>query len=396
VRKKEKTIMMIGGGVQQINAIKIIHSCGYKVLVTDRNKNAPCFSIADYKAIIDGRDVESLIAFALLNKEVINLAGVFTLTELVTSVAAVANACKLPSVGLENAVACQNKQLCKKIWLENKISTPKGKVVNSFNESKEVFTLFKKNIFIKPVVGFGGKESRRISSEEELSDYFYNNNEEVLIEEFLNGSMHDVNGLIDENGVFHPMGIVDRFFLNEYPVEKEIMTPSKLTQGQQKSLYDLLERSVRALGIKWGPIKGDAILVDKNFYIFEVAPRLHGPKSSLFLLPYSGFNCLEKSLAIIVGEKNNDLSISQNNFVFCTAILPLENTIFNSKLIKEWKKKGKIIEHLIFKSDGVKINKYMNSTDVPAYIFIKGKSALDCKNIYKSLNKRENYGNNIK
>ena len=58
--------MMIGGGIQEIPAVKIIQKLGYKVLVTDRNANAPCFSIADYTFVCDGRDVESLVAFAIL------------------------------------------------------------------------------------------------------------------------------------------------------------------------------------------------------------------------------------------------------------------------------------------------------------------------------------------
>ena len=394
--KKQKTVMMIGGGIQEVKAVEIAQSVGYKVIVTDRNKDAPCFSHADYTAKIDGRDIEGLIAYTLLNKEKLNIAGVFTLTELVTSVAAVANACGLSGVSLESAVACQNKQLCKKIWLKNKIQTPYGYGVSTFQEAKKLFKKLNNNIFIKPLVGFGGKDSQRVSSEDELKVYFSKvNNNELLIEEFLDGSMHDVNGLIDEKGTFHPMGIVDRFFLEKYPVEKAIGTPSMLSVKKQTKLYKLLEDSVKALGINWGPVKGDAILVDDNFHIFEVAPRLHGPKNSLYLLPYSGFNCLEKSLGTMIGKTSNNLKINQNHYSYFSAVLPTVGTLFNSNKIKKWKKNGEIIEHLIFKSNGEVINKYMNSTDVPAYIFIKGKSYGDCEKTLESLIGSPN-GNNIK
>ena len=235
--EKQKTIMMIGGGIQEVKAVEFAQNAGYKVLVTDRNEEAPCFPLADYTSKIDGRDVEGLIAFALLNKEKLNISGVFTLTELVTSVAVVSSACGLPGVPLGSAVACQNKELCKKIWLKNKIQTPRGNIVSTLQDAEILFNKFNKNIFVKPLVGFGGKNSQRIVSEDELKDYFSKvNNIDIIIEEFLDGSMHDVNGLIDEKGTFHPMGVVDRFFMEKYPVEKSISTPSILSFNDQIKL----------------------------------------------------------------------------------------------------------------------------------------------------------------
>ena len=57
--------------------------------------------------------------------------------------------------------------------------------------------------------------TQKIRSEDELKEYFSISNETVIVEELIDGPMHDVNGVFDKNGVFHPMGIVDRFFLRE-------------------------------------------------------------------------------------------------------------------------------------------------------------------------------------
>ena len=69
---KQKTIMMIGGGIQEVKAVEIAQSSGYKVIVTDRNEDAPCFAYADFTAVIDGRDIEALVAFTLINKDKLN------------------------------------------------------------------------------------------------------------------------------------------------------------------------------------------------------------------------------------------------------------------------------------------------------------------------------------
>ncbi len=242
-------------GVQEISAVKFAQECGFNVLVTDRSPTAPCFRYADFTATVDGRDIEALAAYAIMNKDSLNIKGVFTLTELVTSVAAVAEAAGLPGVSIASAVACQNKDLSKKIWIEKGIPTPRGSVVKSFGEAKTIFEKYNKQVFVKPMVGFGGQNSRRIDSEKVLADIFVDNQHDMILEELIVGSMHDVNGLIDKDGEFHPMGIVDRSFLYQFPVETGISTPSYLDQNLQDTLYKLLENAVKALGIVWVQLK---------------------------------------------------------------------------------------------------------------------------------------------
>jgi len=374
-----KTVMMIGGGLQQIKAVTTAQQAGYKVLVTDRNTKAPCFEYANYVQVIDGKDIENLISYTLINKKELNITGVFTLTELVTSVAAVAEAAGLPGVSLFSAVACQNKQLCKKIWKDNDISTPKGDIVTSLREAKTLFNELSQKVFVKPIVGFGGVDSRKIISFDDLIEFFTENSKKIIMEELLEGSMHDVNGVIDNDGRFHPMGIVDRFFLDNFPVEKKISTPSCLNNDEQIELYRLLERSVKALGIFWGPVKGDAVYVNGEFKILEVAPRLHGPKNSIYLLPFSGFNCLEAALGVINGAGSvHEKEINQNQHCVCVALLPEPGTRFDLYSVREAMSMKGIEDILIFREHQTILNRYKNSTDVPAYIFTTGKDLEEC------------------
>ena len=370
---------MVGGGLQEIDAVKIAQEAGYKVLVTDKNENAPCFDYCDYKAVIDGRDIENLSSFILINKSKLNITGIFTLTELVTTVAAIAEAAKLPGVSLFSAIACQNKELSKEIWINHNIPTPMGKAVDSFEEAKELFFAYGNDIFVKPCIGFGGVNSKRIRSEDELKEYFSISNEAVIVEELIDGPMHDVNGVFDKNGVFHPMGIVDRFFLETAPVERKIITPSSLNKSEQDNLYKLLESSVRALGINWGPVKGDAVYSDGTFKMLEVAPRLHGPKNSIHLLPFSDFNCLALSLGIINNiDINHKFAINQDAYSVCKAWLPKPGTKFHKSMLDGVADMKGIRKVLILKEDNAVIEEYSNSTDVAAYIFSSGDNLDDC------------------
>ncbi|MFT5285249.1 MAG: formate-dependent phosphoribosylglycinamide formyltransferase (GAR transformylase), partial [Planctomycetota bacterium] len=86
---------MIGGGLQQIDAARILSAAGLRVIVSDRNERAPAFRHADESWVVDGHDTAELTKRAIDARDR-GLAGVFTLTEMVESVASVAYAASLP------------------------------------------------------------------------------------------------------------------------------------------------------------------------------------------------------------------------------------------------------------------------------------------------------------
>ena len=285
---------MIGGGIQEIPAVIKAKDLGYKVLVTDRNKTAQCFEFADGHQVIDGRDVESLIAYAVQN----NIDGVFTFTELVTSVAAVSDALEITDNALLSAVSCQNKHITATILRNADIPHPETFYCVTWDEAQGIIEYLNGVAFVKPIVGFGSKGSKRIESAYQIFQQFAS----VIIQEYLEGTHHDANGLIDIFGNEFHMGITDRKFAEDRPAETEIRAPSELDERRQAELYDLLFQSARALGIRSGPIKCDAMLVKGEFKILEVAPRLHGPKATLFTLPAVGIEPLTSMLQCITGQ----------------------------------------------------------------------------------------------
>ena len=119
-----KTVMLIGGGVQEVRAVEFAQRLGYRVVVTDRSADAPSVAVADESYVVDGRDVEGLVSVAGELRANDRLHGVFTLTELVTSVAAVATAAGLPGTSVRSATICQDKGLAKEEWLSQSIETP--------------------------------------------------------------------------------------------------------------------------------------------------------------------------------------------------------------------------------------------------------------------------------
>src|SRR3989344_8475532 len=98
-----KSVVMVGGGVQQVEAVNIAKKLGFFAIVTDRNRNAPCFANADLGVVLDGKDVAGISDFIRNNKDKYNIKGIFTCVNLASTAAEVAKNCNLPGVSPEAA-----------------------------------------------------------------------------------------------------------------------------------------------------------------------------------------------------------------------------------------------------------------------------------------------------
>ncbi|MCH8199832.1 MAG: hypothetical protein IIA54_07185 [Chloroflexi bacterium] len=199
-----KTVMLIGGGVQEVRAVEFAQRLGYRVVVTDRLPDAPCVAAADESFVVDGRDIEGLVSLAGKLQTDGGLQGVFTLTELVTSVAAVSEALELPGASVASAETCQDKGLAKREWLRQSIETPAGGVVESREEAHQVFSSLSGPGIIKPVRGFGAIGVAALMTADDVDRYFDDltgvASRAWVVEELVTGASHDVNGLFDGDG----------------------------------------------------------------------------------------------------------------------------------------------------------------------------------------------------
>ncbi len=381
-----KNLLMIGGGYQQVRAVEIARNNGYTVIVVDRNKNCPCSKSANEVYQIDGRDVESLVSLGIWLKSRSSLDGVFTFTELVTSVAAVAEACGLVGAGLSAAVKCQDKGLSKDIWMKNGIATPKGITHYGQLNIDEILSEVKCPLIVKPVTGSGGFGMLSFVAEEHFREWWsdfgrkINYQSRVVIEELVVGSSHDVNGLFDEDGKFYPYGIVDRDFVPGTYIENSILAPSLLNEDDQAKLYILLEESARALGLNYGPVKGDGVLVDGEFKMLEVAPRLHGPKFSLYAMPAVCEDYLSGFFQLISGQnQSKNFTFNYNGDFFKSHVIRVNpGKIYSigdfSTLSHSSREKYEILQ---FKTVNDVIVEAKSSHDAFGYVLATGKSRSD-------------------
>ena len=110
VKKRQRHLLIIGGGVFQVPAIKVAKSMGLKVVVTDYNRDAEGMLIADYPIEVSTRNINLTVNAAKQFHSSCPLDGVMTVgTDASQTVAAVANALSLPGIPFEVAERSTDK-----------------------------------------------------------------------------------------------------------------------------------------------------------------------------------------------------------------------------------------------------------------------------------------------
>jgi biotin carboxylase len=151
---------------------------------------------------------------------------------------------------------------------------------------------------------------------------------EVIAEKFVTGLQISTEGLIHEN-VFHCTGFADRNYARlddavPFMVEDGGDIPTVLNPAQKKLVEAEFEKASRALGIDWGPAKGDMIFgEDGKPYVIEIAARLSGGNFCYDKVPWStGVDIVDILVDMAVGndvdparfKPTRDLATSQRYF----------------------------------------------------------------------------------
>jgi biotin carboxylase len=97
---------------------------------------------------------------------------------------------------------------------------------------------------------------------------------QLIVEGYLPGREVAVEGLLTD-GTLHILALFDKPDPLEGPFFEETIyvTPSRLSQSQQRSIHRSAEESVRALGLTHGPVHAEFRIQGESVWPLEVAPR---------------------------------------------------------------------------------------------------------------------------
>jgi biotin carboxylase len=389
--EKQKSVFIVAAGEMQIPAIKTAKDMGFFVIASDKDPDAAGFKYADIPLVLNTKDVDAHIKFALKNKEKYNIAGAFAAADVAVTVSAITNALNLPGIPNEVAFASNNKAEMKKRWLRDGVPTPYSIEVSTVEEAKRVIDKIGEfPVMIKAVDNAASRGSKKIISFDELPDAIEDakNNSTTrtaLVEEFVEGKEYSVETVVFK-GVHYHYGMGDRIFgFAPYAIEIGHIDPSRLSMEEQDEINKVVDRAADSLGITFGPAKADAIVTKKGPMVLEMPARLSGGWHSQYTTPLAtGRDPIRDVINISTG---GSMSIENtipkfNNVSICKAVFPKPGKVIKISGVKEAEQIAGVAKIIMVVKEGENIREYHNCGNRVCYIITVGKDEKEAFKIW--------------
>jgi biotin carboxylase len=307
-----KRLLILGAGKEQIPAIVRAKNKGIHTIVLDMNEKAEGFKYADEYYAISTRDEEALYNFIDNYKERID--GVITIaSDIPHIVARAAERLNVKHISIETADIAVDKYRMKQVLSESGVNVPAFKKINSLAELKEFINEFSYPVVIKPIDNSGARGVLLLNENVDLNWAFNESKAnsrcgDIMVEKFLDGLQLSTEGII-YNNKFYITGFADRNYdkLERFIpniIEDGGDSPTVLSDEEQKLVNIEFEKAVRALGIDWGPGKGDMIFSNGKAYVIEIAARLSGGNFCYDHVPMgSGVDIVDTYIDMAVGNE---------------------------------------------------------------------------------------------
>ncbi|MCD6047736.1 MAG: hypothetical protein K0S08_1383 [Gammaproteobacteria bacterium] len=225
---------------------------------------------------------------------------------------------------------------------------PKFITLESENDINEVLTSFEFPVVIKPRALYGSLFVRKVLSKEEfiiayqevktkLNDYLAKQNVPnkaaavVLVEEYLDGSVHSIDGLTDKDGNVFLSPIVDVLTGRDIGANdfghRVRYTPSFLPDTINTNATHLIHKAVKALGIKQTAFHAEFIITPKGPKLLEIATRPGGHRNYLLRKAF-GFDLNYEYIRMLEGHKP-ELDVKFTRPFFIVTPFPKQEMTFN-------------------------------------------------------------------
>ena len=391
-RIKDKTILIIGGGLLQCPIIETARSMKLKTVVADMNLEAPGFEFANSKITMSTKDIEGMVREAKKFAESEPIHAVITAgTDASMTVAAVANALNLPGIRFKDAEAASNKIKMRKRLKEFNVPIPEFAAIWNIQDARDALEFLKFPLVMKPADNMGARGVIKVSNREELHAAFkhakkYSPTGEMILEEYMEGPEVSVDA-ITWNGNFHITGLADRIIEREpYFIEVGHTMPSSLPQEVQQEIERIMFMGMKALGITIGAGKGDIKVTPTGVKVGEIAARLSGGFMSAYTYPLScGVNLNRAAILIALGEEPDDLTEKWKKVSIERSILASPGKLVSISGVEEARTFEGVSEVFIQNKVGDIISDPTNNIEKSGHFIITTPSLKECEEIFEKI-----------
>ena len=316
--KSNDSIIILGGSHKQLPLIQKANTLGFKVITVDKNPYSKGFSHS-YVSINESiHDTDSIVKH-LNGLQDLNIQGVCTIAaEAAISVAKLSERLGSVSCSVDAARNATDKILRHECFKRGEVSTPKNITLDKIISINEIVKYCGFPFVLKPRDGAGSRGVQLIQSESDFVENFkyaqsVSKYQEVIVEEFLKGSEHSIEGIV-LNGQIHWTAISDRNYDRKFEflpffLEDGDTMPTELNRKLISDVKEEASKAVKSLNILNGPVKGDILISNGKVYILEIAARLSGDYFCSHTAPLC--NGIDIMKAVIVNATNGQVSTDE-------------------------------------------------------------------------------------
>lgn len=293
-----KKILIVGGGIRQVQLLEAAKALGYTVVLCDMTTECPGYKFADTFFAASTMDYEALLKVAKQE----NIDGIITNSEpAMPIVTRIANVMGLVGNSEDGINILMSKSRFRDLQKQLGEYCPGHFATSSYEEVLERLPELNYPIIIKPCECSGSRGSRKITSFDEkiIQEVFndckkYSRNDKVAVEEYvempslttIEGDLFLYNGEILWDGLFFttraswaPM------------VPMTYTAPLFLEKGKFDKLKDTLSKLFKAAGVQFGEYNIEGYFNKKgDFFVIEINVRQGGHEIPLLVYDFSGID----------------------------------------------------------------------------------------------------------
>ncbi|MEW6074651.1 MAG: ATP-grasp domain-containing protein [Planctomycetota bacterium] len=310
-----RTLLVVCGGAEAVPGIEAVKRLGVRVVVSDRDPDAPGFAVADDRILESTYDAAATAAAAASYAARRGLHGVLSIAaDVPKTVAAVAARLGLPGPSAETAELATDKLAMKERFAAAGVPVPWFAPLESAAHLALLRAERRAPLVVKPVDSRGARGVLVVGAETEAAFAFecaraHSPSGRVMVEEFLPGPQISTESAILAGRV-HTCGFSDRNYeelarFAPYVIEDGGCQPSVHLETARAAADEVLQRAAAAIGLARGTLKGDLVLVPgRGPVVIEVAPRLSGGWLATDQIPLStDVDLVQVAARLALGEE---------------------------------------------------------------------------------------------
>lgn len=378
-----KKILMLGGSMQQIPAIKRAKEMGFYVITCDYLPDNPGHKFADEFYNVSTTDKEAVCELA----QKLNIDGIvaYASDPAAPTAAYVSEMMHIPGNPYNSVKILTEKDLFRQFLTENGFTVPKAKGYTKYEDAKNDIDIFRFPVMVKPVDSSGSKGVVKIYDSSELEAAVnealsYSRAKRFVVEEFIEKKGYQVSGdgfSVDGKLVFTSYGneLYSGKGTREYVALGEFW-PSLLTKEQKQKVDSELQKLITALDMKTSAYNIEVILdKDDNVYILELGPRNGGSYIPQLIEYATGVNLIDYTIKASVGMDCSDLKMAETKGYWSNyMLLSNRSGSFKGLWFDENFKKNNLLDVYCTYNKGDKVSAYQNTTHSLGTILFKAQS----------------------